>query len=190
MNRSMTALICLALAASVSAQDQIEPIGPSLEFIIVSKVNEAEQTVSFCNFVMVEDVETRTRTVEKDGKLREEVYEVTKYVYQVEEWETPLKELRLFTARGERIEDAEVPRRLTAGKAVLLFPNDQKLDKRFVGLLKDNALIVTLPQDPESSRTEPEPEAPGAPVPAPRGFEPGPSVPDAPPAPRPRRSAG
>jgi len=147
MNRILTGLICLTLSGSVSAQDRIAPLGPAPRLTIVSKVNEAEQTVSFCDIVLVEEIETRTRPIRRNGELLEEVYEVPHYHYEVDEWNAPLQELRLITARGQRIEVAEVPRRLAAGKAVLLFANDQKLDKRFLGLLKDDALIVVLPPD-------------------------------------------
>ena len=180
MNRFLAGLACLAVATAAKAQEPIAPIGPTLQFTVVSEVDVKEQTVSFCDFAMVPVIETRTRKVERNGRLQEEVYEIEKYVYQVDKWDVPLKDVRLSTAGGQRIDAADIPRRLTPGTAVLLFPNDQRLDKRYLALLKDDALIVTLPPE-EDDAMESEPADSDIPRPAPRDFEPGPSVPDAPP---------
>jgi len=107
-----------------------------------------------------------------------------KYVFELRHERIPLDGLVVASA-GRKLLDVTA---LKPGIAMLVFPKGCKLDPRFVGLLRDDALILVKPQTkvvvpvPAKGENAPAPPAPVAPAPPPPRVSPAP-VPPPPAAP-------
>jgi hypothetical protein len=145
----------------VRAADEVETPGTQPQWAVVREMDAEAKTVSVMVTVTKPVFETYQYTVEVAGRQETRVAQRKIDVSEVRVRLLKLAETRVVTAGKAKLDEAAALKRLTPDTPVLLHPGSQKLDPRYLALLKDDALILVVPAE------APAPMPPGGVGPAP-----------------------
>jgi hypothetical protein len=139
----LTALLCSVYSAAPVPVQADKPIGPTPTFS-VAKV-EGERLTLTTTRLVIEFVPT-TQTVENGNKKVTQIVmvPVQKVISEVKASE--IKDVKGFDTANKPIDAAKLAERLKTATPVVISADGQAIDETFRKLLKDDAILLIVPQ--------------------------------------------
>jgi hypothetical protein len=143
MKRILSAVLALVVPASLLAAPVPEPPGPAPEITIVRKEggNLIREVIVY-KAVPV----TREIAVVVDGKTVKRTVTEAQLVPVTELQAVPLKDVRAWTGDGKPLDADALARRLEKQTPVLISRDGRPLSAAYRALVRDDAIILALPQ--------------------------------------------
>ena len=150
MERMKFLLVFLMAFTVVPAWAQEKPAARSSvppRFVTVLQTNPRKGELELSNVTVRFVPETRTRAVERDGKVEEEERTTIATVYEESMVGTVvLESAQVFEAGGKKLSGEEVLKRVAVGTVVAVSADGKEVSPAYLGALAKDTLIFVSPQ--------------------------------------------